>query len=158
MTEAARTPRDTTGVVSRPIGADEAEATDHAAPADGATDAITDGLTDGGRPSNWTEAEIATLTGMWGSGATNHEIGLALGRKENAVAIKASRLHLPRKEVAIQLLSEKRRGGRKSKIRPCLCCRRPFFSEGAHHRICDPCKAVRSGSTSDYAILMGGAR
>ncbi len=24
--------------------------------------------------------------------------------------------------------------------RPCLCCRRTFASEGAHHRMCDRCK------------------
>lgn len=29
-------------------------------------------------------------------------------------------------------------------VRPCLCCRRPFLSEGAHNRLCDPCR--RKGS------------
>jgi hypothetical protein len=24
--------------------------------------------------------------------------------------------------------------------RPCLCCQKPFKSEGAHNRLCDPCR------------------
>lgn len=33
--------------------------------------------------------------------------------------------------------------------RPCLRCRRPFESEGAHHRLCYPCA---SESVSPYAL------
>lgn len=35
--------------------------------------------------------------------------------------------------------------------RPCLRCRRPFESEGAHHRLCHPC-SNRAGETSPYAV------
>ena len=110
----------------------------------------------GQRPANWSEKEICILTTMWGAGKTNAEIAAVLNRRENAVAIKASRLHLPRKEIAVMLASEKRRGGPKSKIRPCLTCRRPFFSEGSHHRMCDCCKQVGTGSSSEYVLQMGG--
>ncbi len=33
--------------------------------------------------------------------------------------------------------------------RPCLRCRKPFESEGAHHRLCYPCA---SESVSPYAL------
>lgn len=35
--------------------------------------------------------------------------------------------------------------------RPCLRCRKPFESEGAHHRLCLPC-ANRAGEVSPYAV------
>ena len=35
--------------------------------------------------------------------------------------------------------------------RPCLRCRRPFESEGAHHRLCLPC-TNRAGEVSPYAV------
>ena len=35
--------------------------------------------------------------------------------------------------------------------RPCLCCRRPFESEGAHHRLCLLC-TNRAGEVSPYAL------
>jgi hypothetical protein len=28
-----------------------------------------------------------------------------------------------------------------TQVRPCLCCDAPFPSEGAHNRLCDPCRA-----------------
>jgi hypothetical protein len=33
----------------------------------------------------------------------------------------------------------------KSGTRPCLCCRDPFLSTGAHHRMCDYCRSQNSG-------------
>jgi len=33
--------------------------------------------------------------------------------------------------------------------RPCLRCRKPFESEGAHHRLCYPCA---SENVSPYAV------
>lgn len=35
--------------------------------------------------------------------------------------------------------------------RPCLRCRQPFESEGAHHRLCYPC-ANRAGEVSPFAL------
>lgn len=33
--------------------------------------------------------------------------------------------------------------------RPCLRCRKPFDSEGAHHRLCNACRAVE---VSPFAV------
>lgn len=30
-------------------------------------------------------------------------------------------------------------------LRPCLCCRRTFLSQGAHNRLCDLCRRLDSG-------------
>lgn len=37
------------------------------------------------------------------------------------------------------------------KTRPCMTCERPFWSEGAHNRICQPCKKEEAGADGyDY--------
>lgn len=36
-----------------------------------------------------------------------------------------------------------------ARVRPCMCCQRPFRSEGFHHRLCNVC---RHASHSPYAI------
>lgn len=36
-----------------------------------------------------------------------------------------------------------------SKERKCLCCNRPFLSQGAHNRLCTPC---RGKTVSPYAL------
>ena len=38
-----------------------------------------------------------------------------------------------------------------TETRPCLRCRKPFESEGSHHRLCGPC-ANRASETSPYAV------
>lgn len=39
-----------------------------------------------------------------------------------------------------QLRTARPRGPNILPTRPCLCCRRPFGSEGPHNRLCDPCR------------------
>ena len=34
--------------------------------------------------------------------------------------------------------------------RDCITCRKPFMSEGAHHRMCDGCR--RSAGSSDFQL------
>ncbi len=38
-----------------------------------------------------------------------------------------------------------------TETRPCLQCRKPFESEGSHHRLCGPC-TNRASETSPYAV------
>lgn len=38
-----------------------------------------------------------------------------------------------------------------TQTRPCLRCRKPFESEGNHHRLCLPC-SNRAAETSPYAV------
>jgi hypothetical protein len=40
-------------------------------------------------------------------------------------------------------------GARETKTRPCLRCRKPFESEGAHHRLCGVCARL---DVSPYAV------
>lgn len=37
---------------------------------------------------------------------------------------------------------------KKRKVRPCLCCGRDFQSEGAHNRMCTPCRGMASNDES----------
>ncbi len=41
------------------------------------------------------------------------------------------------------------------RLRPCLCCRRVFESEGIHNRLCNPCRA--SGRSPALAGSIDGA-
>lgn len=104
----------------------------------------------------WEHADVQLLIRLWREGNTNAEIAKTLGRQENAVAIKASRLRLPPKAVAGQKLDPKNAKNGKALLRPCLCCQRTFFSEGPGHRICDGCKSTSAWSSGDYAVSFGG--
>ncbi|MCE6959654.1 GcrA family cell cycle regulator [Cereibacter sphaeroides] len=110
------------------------------------------------RSGQWSDEEIDQLIDLWGKNLSNFEIGERIGRRENAVAIKASRLKLPPKAVAqvqLALGRTSRRPG--AKVRPCLCCQRQFFSEGPGNRICDTCKSSRGwGEGNEYSVRIGG--
>ncbi|MCW3782610.1 GcrA family cell cycle regulator [Defluviimonas salinarum] len=104
----------------------------------------------------WEDADIQTLIRLWGEGRSNLEIARELGRQENAVAIKASRLHLPPKATAAQKFAPANAKNAKAKLRPCLTCSKTFFSEGPGNRICEPCKSTSAWSGSDYVVQYGG--
>lgn len=101
------------------------------------------------RPSrgSWSEDEIRKLIQMWQK-LPIEQIVIELSRNENAISIKASRLGLPPR-THTKSAKAVRSSNPKARVRPCLSCQTPFFSEGAHHRICDKCKNTdtwRSGS------------
>ena len=108
------------------------------------------------RTGPWGEQEIRTLIELWQQGFSNADISKRMGRPENAIAIKASRLNLPPKSVAAKRIETGRNNQSKARLRPCLCCQTTFFSEGPHHRICDSCKSASSWSSSDHAVSFGG--
>lgn len=99
----------------------------------------------------WTQSDIETLIEMWHMRYSNADIAEVLERRENAVAIKASRLSLPpRRELD---------RNSNAKIRKCLRCATSFHSHGAGNRICDPCKGSNewmSGGDDYYRVMMGG--
>jgi hypothetical protein len=108
------------------------------------------------RTGPWSEEEIARLMELWNGGLSNLEISHRMGRRENAIAIKASRLNLPPKaQIAARALPGATPRNPRAKMRPCLTCSRQFFSEGAGHRICDACKSSRSWG-DDYVVQVGG--
>lgn len=104
----------------------------------------------------WTREEITTLIEMWPNHG-NDEIASSLNRAANAVAIKASRLGLPpRVQVRAAVAKSTRNILRSStRVRPCLRCMTPFFSEGAHHRICDKCKSGHSWAAGSGSYVSG---
>ena len=105
----------------------------------------------------WSEADVEKLIELWKEGESNSRIAAKLGRRENAVAIKASRLRLPPKSSASEDLTATPAPNKKAKLRACLKCEKTFFSEGAHHRICDSCKSSSVWSSGDYAVSYGGS-
>ena len=84
------------------------------------------------------EEETAALT-MRAAGKTIAEIGEALDRSLTSVDSCLRRLEDRR---------SKPLKPKKDATRPCLCCKKPFVSEGPHHRLCGPC---RKKETSPYA-------
>lgn len=108
------------------------------------------------RTGPWSDQEINELIELWRQGFSNADIADRMRRPENAIAIKASRLHLPPKSVAGARIDMGRNNQSKARLRPCLCCQSTFFSEGSHHRICDACKSTSAWSSADHAVSFGG--
>lgn len=109
----------------------------------------------------WPPEEVSQLILAWSHGYSNQDIAKKLNRSENAVAIKASRLRLPPKSTigedagqdadVVPLVKNP-----KGRMRPCLCCSRQFFSEGAHNRICMTCKEGADwGGSGSYTVHYG---
>lgn len=99
----------------------------------------------------WSDEDVNTLISMRDKGHSNAEIARRLGRQENAVAVKATRLHLPSRNFNPSEFTNPN-----AKMRPCLCCSKQFFSEGHGNRICDPCKSSSAWSSGSYAVSIGG--
>lgn len=65
------------------------------------------------------------------AGLTPAEIGEALGISQVAAAIR-----LDREGIGISELVSRR-----SSVRDCICCKKPFISSGPGHRMCSPCRS-----------------
>lgn len=85
------------------------------------------------RGGSWSNKEIEDLVRMWREGVKNSDIAKNLKRSPNAISVKASRIGLPPKDKISDMSSS-------MKIRQCLKCRGPFFSDGPGNRICGACK------------------
>src|SRR5690606_37801362 len=88
----------------------------------------------------WTEDEETLLDVLATRGLAPARIALMLRRTKPTVIWRMQQLGLVGKEGSE---SVKRIA---TALRICICCRREFRSEGAHHRICDSCK----GSLDDW--------
>lgn len=109
------------------------------------------------RGGRWSDEDIRHLILLWSQGKSNSEIGKKLGREENAVAVKASRLRLPPKSRIEEAMSPNRARNSKAKVRACLRCRSQFFSEGPGNRVCDLCKSSSDwNSSGSYTFQFGG--
>lgn len=83
----------------------------------------------------WTERDLRQARDWKAAGFTIPEIAGALGRNVTHVQIKW--------DMDAFSLEIKPKTQRK-----CLSCQRAFASDGAHHRVCDPCKLKRATSVS----------
>ena len=81
----------------------------------------------------WSETDVAKLIELWSTDLSNAEIAKILKREESAVAVKASRINLPRRK-------QMKSANSKARVRPCLRCTTPFYSAGPGNRFCEPCK------------------
>lgn len=105
----------------------------------------------------FTPEDDAALLRLIAEGRTYREIGRELNRNPGSVGVRLARLraiasgvvkakpcHPPRPKPIAQGVSMPA-----VQQRPCLCCRRPFFSQGPHNRLCMTC---RGKSISPFAI------
>lgn len=100
--------------------------------------------------SRWSEAEVAKLIELWSTELSNADIAKKLNRHESAVAVKASRINLPRRATL-------KTQNPKARMRPCLRCSTPFHSAGPGNRFCDPCKESSDWQNGgDYYATVGG--
>lgn len=86
----------------------------------------------------WTPQQIATLRRLREQNYSLARIAARVGHSANACKTKVHKLGLyksaPRAVVAA--------AGQNKNMRPCLCCRAPFRSEGPHNRMCPKCRTV----------------
>lgn len=102
-------------------------------------------------PRQWTPEEDAALLAALANGTAIRDVADALDR---AISSTHNRIALLRvKGVELPRLAATRPAAPpspiqpaapmpspKSKRRPCLCCGRPFASEGPHNRLCKNCR------------------
>ena len=43
-------------------------------------------------------------------------------------------------------------------VRPCLCCGKPFQSEGIHNRMCTPCRGLNADGWNPYSLAPRSGR
>lgn len=112
----------------------------------------------------WTDADSRLLRALYVSGASNAEIAARLGRTQNSIRNRASvmclsrdwPLYAPPPAAPAHPAAAKQRHpmptppqpGRTPKParkeRRCMTCAKPFLSEGAHNRMCAPCRQLPS--------------
>ena len=85
------------------------------------------------RGTRWSLEDRQRAWNLRRSGKTLEQIGLALNRSVASV------------NTCLQAMKQEHQ----ARKRPCLCCRKPFTSAGAHNRLCQAC-AHRS--ISPYAL------
>lgn len=84
--------------------------------------------------ASWTAEDVARLATMWNDGLPAPAIATALRRTQDSIRSMACKAQLPYRRWT---RTQDSRAG----LRSCMCCERPFFSEGIHNRLCQPCVA-----------------
>lgn len=96
----------------------------------------------------YTPHEIRRLRAMREAGMGLDEISRALGRTPQSCQTTAARhgIRTGNKRVRppCQSSPSTQADARGRKVIPCLNCRHLFFSEGAHNRLCKPCRRISS--------------
>ena len=95
----------------------------------------------------WSEKEVSQLVELWGMNLSKAEIARRLNRGEAAVAVKASRINLPPRNLA-------QNASPQARVRNCLRCSMPFHSSGFGNRICDPCKETQEWRNGDADCIL----
>ena len=92
---------------------------------------------------HWTKEEEQRLLALNARRLSYAEIGAELDRSAASV------------ELRLRLLFCGAAGAKKSEgsRRPCLCCKRPFNSQGPHHRLCKECRQIDPGVEPARIVL-----
>ena len=92
------------------------------------------------RYRTWSKEEEAAAQAMRVAGNTLAAIGEALDRSLTSVQSCLCRLE-NRRNLKLR--------PKNPATRPCMCCQKPFVSEGSHNRLCGDC---RNKNISPYAL------
>lgn len=114
------------------------------------------------RTGSWSLEEDCRLLRLWGWQRTHRSMSKRLRRTLKDIRERLGYLRetygLTRSDA--KFIEEGKLEPKKvNVVRPCLACRAPFPSEGAHHRICDQCKgskAWREGDEDSFAVAPHG--
>ncbi|MBL9047841.1 MAG: hypothetical protein JNK34_11135 [Tabrizicola sp.] len=62
-----------------------------------------------------------------------------------------------RAQMALDAAQARTDAARKKSVRPCMCCEKPFQSEGIHNRMCDYCRR-QNGELIPYGVAPRSGR
>lgn len=91
------------------------------------------------------------LVALRAAGATYREIGELTGL---ALQTVSNRLNRDRRAHEAAAASGPKTRPKPGTVRPCLCCRKDFLSEGAHNRLCNRCRALGDGGPYDTPAIV----
>ena len=94
------------------------------------------------RPRPWSGSDNRLLRQLILQGMSVPEIAKRMRRTEGAVAAYKNRHGLSAAAVRQEALG--------ATMRPCMCCRTVFASQGKHNRLCDPCRGRDAETTYGF--------
>jgi rRNA maturation endonuclease Nob1 len=103
----------------------------------------------GDKRINWSETEIALLVDLLDQGKSTEEAARLIGRSVSATLSKRKQFNLrdkTRSTYNVERQYSRPIKDNRTHTRACLCCEKPFPSEGPHNRLCQYCRQKEPGA------------
>lgn len=91
----------------------------------------------------WTPEEDAALSALIAKGEPAAAIARAIGRPESSVYSRTAILANQARPTPAKPGKQKADTKPGRAMRPCMCCRKDFLSEGSHNRLCCCCTRIQ---------------